>query len=83
MEENQSHECTPQNKILVWKICSIIFYWHMNQQLYHQSVHAYYCTLTQKSLYTLLFLISNSLGKPFRYNFIIFKSYTSSFNLKK
>lgn len=42
-------------KILVWKICSIIFYWHMNQQLYHQSVHAYYCTLTQNSLYTIFF----------------------------
>lgn len=31
------------------------------------------------------FLISNSLGKPFGYNFIIFKSYTFFifFNLKK
>lgn len=72
----------------MWKICSIIFYWHINQQLYHQSVHAYYCTLTQKSLFTIffffLFLISNLLGKPFGYNFIIFKSYTFFFfKLKK
>lgn len=55
-------------EVLVWKICSIIFYWHMNQQLYHQSVHAYYCMLTQKFLYTILsfFLINLEFaGKTF------------------